>query len=121
MIIKSNCISLNKDSLPKNIIYNYPENINLKSNYSFSPKTNYSNIIRQSFSLNRINQNKSAFTNYINLNKSQYYYNGNEIGNCSSYKINNYNNSLYIKNDSKKSNSQDKKYIVKIKLTSTGT
>ena len=116
---KSDSIPLNGDSFQRKIIYNFSEkNINFKKNYSISPKTSDSNLNRQSFSLSRDTQNKSTYANYINLNKSQYYYNGNEIGNCSSYKINNYNNSMYIKNDSKKSNSQDKKYVVRIKLSS---
>ena len=106
-------IPLNRDSFQRKMIYNFSEkNINLKKKYSNSQKTSDSNIKRQSFFINGADQNKSAYANYINLNKSQYYYNGKEIGNCSSYRINNYNNSMYFKNKTKKSNSQDKKYIV---------
>ena len=87
---ENDCITLNRDSFQSKIFYNYSEkNMTFNKNYSIGSRTGDSNLYRQSFSLNRENDNKSAYSNYIKLNKSQYYYNGNEIGNCSSYKINN--------------------------------
>ena len=84
---------------------NYAEKIlNKNNNYIFIPH------IRINFSNNRESHNKSSFSQYINLNKSQNYYNGNEIKNMSSF---NNNNSMYIRN----SKSKNKKYIVQIRLS----
>ena len=96
---------------------NYAEKILSKNNnFTFSPHSNFTISTKECFSNSGKSLNKSAFSNYINLNKSQYYYNGNKIRNISSFKINNYNNSMYIKNNIK-DNSKNKKSIVKIRLS----
>ena len=111
-------ISLYKDSFQKNVGINFiDKDTTYNTNNTFSPNTSNIDINPDYFLKDRETaQNKSAYSNYINLNKSKYYYNGNEIGNISSFKINNFNNSMYINNKSK-NNSKDKKYIVKIKLS----
>ena len=107
-----NSIPIYRDAFQKTVNYNCSEkNINFPSNI------NNPNIDKERFLNNSENQNKSAYTNYINLNKSHYYFNGNEIGNFTSYKINNYNSSMIVNNNNT-INSNDKKYIVKIKLSS---
>ena len=119
---KYDSISLYKDSFQNNIGVSFIEkNINYNKNrnykkYSITPKELKNNINHESFFHNKEIQNKSAYSNYINLNKSQFYYYGDDIGNISSFKINNFNNSMYVNNKSK-SNSKDKKYIVRIKLS----
>ena len=96
---------------------NYAEKILSKNNnFTFSPHSSFTISTKECFSNSGKSLNKSAFSNYINLNKSQYYYNGNKIRNISSFKINNYNNSMYIKNNIK-DNSKNKKSIVKIRLS----
>ena len=114
-------ISLYRDSSHKNlIIHNLTENnIIYNKNYNFSPNESSPNIINNNcYSNNREIEmlNKSTYSNQPNLNNSQYYINGKDIGNISSFKINNFNSSMYINNNSK-SNPKDKKYIVKIKLS----
>ena len=114
-------ISFYRDSSHKNlIIHNLTENnIIYNKNYNFSSNESNPNIInRDLYPNNRGIEmlNKSSFSNQPNLNNSQYYINGKDIGNISSFKINNFNSSMYINNNSK-SNPKDKKYIVRIKLS----
>ena len=78
-------IPLNRDSFQRKMIYNYSEkNINFNKNYSISPKTSNSNIKRQSLSINGVDQNKSAYDNYIIIKnhleceKDNILYNGGE-------------------------------------------
>ena len=92
-----------------------PTNQNSVNNkYYIITKKNNSNLNREYFSNNRKRQQKSVYSKYINLNRTQNYYNCDEISHFSTCKINNFNNSMLIKN-----NSKDKKYIVKIKLSSS--
>ena len=114
-------ISLYKDSSHNNlIIHNLTENnIIYNKNYNFGPNESSPNIGNNDcFHNNREIEllNKSNYSNQPNLNNSQYYINGKDIGNISSFKINNFNSSMYINNNSK-SNPKDKKYIFKIKLS----
>ena len=90
-----------------------------KRNYNISISPDYSklnnkisNVKIQDFIINRANSN--SFSNYINLNKSEYYFNGNEIGSFSSYNLNNKNPTKNI--ISVKNGTNNKKYVVKIKL-----
>ena len=116
LIKEYDSISLYKDSFQKNVGINFiDQDTTYNTKNTFSHDSSNANIKQDFFYVNRDKtQNKSAYYNYINLNKSRYYVNGNEIGNISSFKINNFNNSMYINNRSKK-NSKDKNYIVKIK------
>ena len=99
-------------------IYNiYPNTYRYKN---FSTSTEYTklnnkiaNVKIQDFIINK--ENSNSYSNYINLNKSEYFFNGNEIGSFSSYNTNS------NKNPSKniisvKNGSNNKKYVVKIKL-----
>ena len=88
-----------QNSNSKYYIFNYKNN----SNFNIGYPSDY-----------RENQNKSAYSNYLNLNKSLSYYKCNEISNCSSCQINNFNNTMLIQN-----NSKDENCIVKVKLSST--
>ena len=65
-----------QNSNSKYYIFNYKNN----SNFNIGYPSDY-----------RENQNKSAYSNYLNLNKSLSYYKCNEISNCSSCQINNFN------------------------------
>ena len=116
---QSNSIPIYNEHFQNNNNYTYSEN-NISCGKKSSSNINNSHFNKQSFSNNSENQNKSAYSNYVDLNKSQYYFNGNKIGNFTSYKINNYNNSIYINNNNnnKTLNSKDKKYIVQIRLSS---
>ena len=118
LIKEFDSISLYKDSFQKNVGINFiDKDTTYNTKHTFSHDSSNANINQDFFSVKRdTTQNKSAYSNYINLNKSKYYVNGNEIGNISSFKINNFNNSMYINNKSK-NNSKDKRYIVKIKLS----
>ena len=96
----------------------YP-NHNTNRNYNFSTSTEYlklnnkiSNVKIQDFIINK--ENSNIYSNFINLNKSEYFYNGNEIGSFSSYNINNQNPTKNI--ISVKNGINNKKYVVKIKL-----
>ena len=111
-------ISLNRDSFKRHMTNNNvtENNINYKDNMVFSKHASCTNINEPRFSYNNKIPNKSVYSNYINLNKSQYYYNGNEIKKISHFRINNYNNSMFINNNSTDGLS-DKNYIVKIKLS----
>ena len=103
-----------KDLEPKYTSY---QNTNRCNN--FSTKTEYSklnskiaNVKIQDFIINK--ENSDPYSNYINLNKSEYFFNGNEIGSFSSYNINNSNPTKNI--ISVKNGANNKKYVVKIKL-----
>ena len=96
----------------------YPNN-NTNRNYNFSTSTEYlklnnkiSNVKIQDFIINK--ENSNIYSNFINLNKSEYFYNGNEIGSFSSFNINNQNPTKNI--ISVKNGINNKKYVVKIKL-----
>ena len=122
IITEYDSIPLYKKSYHKNVNYNYiskNNNNNNNKNSAFSQNVCNTNENKDYFSNSRDSQNKSAFCDYINLNKSNYYYNGNNNGNYSSYQIyydnNNINNDNKIINN--KNNYKDKKYIVKIKLS----
>ena len=112
-------IPLYNDHLQNNNNNTYFEN-NIIYDQESSSNLNNSHLNRQCFPNNKENQNKGDYSNYANLNKSQYYFNGNEISNFTSYKINNYNSSIYINNNNNNNtlNSKDKKYIVQIRLSS---
>ena len=115
-----NSIPICNDQIQNNNNYTYSEN-NISCCKKSSSNIENSYFNKQSFSNNSENQNKSAYSNYVNLNKSQYYINGNEIGNFTSYKINNYNSSIFINNNNNHNNtfnSKDNKYIVQIRLSS---
>ena len=84
---------------------------------NFSTSTEYSklnnkiaNVKIQDFIIN----NDNSYSNYINLNKSEYYFNGNEIGSFSSYNLNSKTPTKNI--ISVKNGTGNKKYVVKIKL-----
>ncbi len=86
---------------------------------NFSTSTEYSklnskiaNVKIQDFVIN--NDNSNSYSNYINLNKSEYYFNGNEIGSFSSYNLNSKTPTKNI--ISVKNGTGNKKYVVKIKL-----
>ena len=113
-------ISLYKDSFQKNVGINFiDKDRTYNTKHTFNNDSSNVNINQDFFSVNRgTTQNKSAYSNYINLNKSKFYVNGKEIRNISSFKINNFNNSMYINNKSQR-NSKNKKYIVKIKLSNS--
>ena len=95
-------------------------NINNKRYYYATNTDNYkerdkiSNVKVENFIINK--ENSSYYSNYVNLNKSEYFFNGNEIGSFSSYNINNKNPTKNI--ISVKNGSNNKKYVVKIKLYS---
>ena len=112
-------ISLNRGSFQRHKSNNNitENNINYnKDKFIFSKHASCTNINKPRFSYNNKIPNKSVYSNYINLNKSQYYYNGNEIKNISHFKINNYNNSMFI-NNSSTDGLNDQNYVVKIKLS----
>ena len=87
-------------------------------NFNLSTSTDYlklnNNKINKisNFIINK--ENSNIYSNFINLNKSEYFYNGNEIGSFSSYNVNNKNPTKNI--ISVKNGSNNKKYVVKIKL-----
>jgi len=100
-------------------LYTIYPNTNSNRNYNFSTSTEYlklnnkiSNVKIQDFIINK--ENSNIYSNFINLNKSEYFYNGNEIGSFSSFNINNQNPTKNI--ISVKNGINNKKYIVKIKL-----
>ena len=111
-------ISLYRDSFNRNTNNNNitENNINYKGKIFFSKHASCTNINKPRITYNNKIQNKSVYSNYINLNKSHYYYNGNEIKNISHFKINNYNNSMFINNNST-DGLNDQNYVVKIKLS----
>jgi hypothetical protein len=87
-------------------LYTIYPNSNTNRNNNFSTSTEYlklnnkiSNVKIQDFIINK--ENSNIYSNFINLNKSEYFYNGNEIGSFSSYNINNNNptkNIISVKN-----------------------
>ena len=100
-------------------LYTIYLNSNTNRNNNFSTSTEYlklnnkiSNVKIQDFIINK--ENSNIYSNFINLNKSEYFYNGNEIGSFSSYNINNNNPTKNI--ISVKNGINNKKYVVKIKL-----
>ena len=100
-------------------LYTIHPNTNTNRNRNFSTSTEYiklnnkiSNVKIQDFIINK--ENSNIYSNFINLNKSEYFYNGNEIGSFSSYNINNQNPTKNI--ISVKNGINNKKYVVKIKL-----
>ena len=98
-------------------IYNIYPNTHRYNNFSTSTEytklnNKIANVKIQDFIINK--ENSNSYSNYINLNKSEYFFNGNEIGSFSSYNINNKNPTKNI--ISVKNGSNNKKYVVKIKL-----
>ena len=100
-------------------LYTIYLNSNTNRNNNFSTSTEYlklnnkiSNVKIQDFIINK--ENSNIYSNFINLNKSEYFYNGNEIGSFPSYNINNNNPTKNI--ISVKNGINNKKYVVKIKL-----
>ena len=98
----------------------YSLNSNRNNFYNFSTNTEYSklnknkiaNVKIQNIIINK--ENSNSYTNFINLKKSEYFFNGNEIGSFSSYNINNKTPTKNI--ISVKNGANNKKYVVKIKL-----
>ena len=86
--------------------------------FNFSTSTDYLKLNKNkinkisNFIINK--ENSNIYSNFINLNKSEYFYNGNEMGSFSSYNINNQNPTKNI--ISVKNGINNKKYVVKIKL-----
>ena len=93
---------------------------NPKTNRNFNLSTSTDYIKLNTNKINKISnfiinkENSNIYSNFINLNKSEYFYNGNEIGSFSSYNINNNNPTKNI--ISVKNGINNKKYVVKIKL-----
>ena len=98
-------------------LYIFNPKINKKYNFSSSTghsklNSKISNVKIQNFIINK--ENSNLYSNFINLNKSEYFFNGNEIGSFSSYDLNNKNPTKNI--ISVKNGTNNKKYVVKIKL-----
>jgi hypothetical protein len=118
-------IPLYKNYVHKIKKYKYYNNIQNITNHhkisSFSPKVINSNRNKIFYSNSKENSNKSAFCNYINLNKTNYYYNGNnnnksKYSSHAIYNDHNHNTTTYYSYNAK-NNIRDKKYFVKIKLS----
>ncbi len=123
ILSENESIPLYKNSYHKSKKYNtsIPNNISFQRICTFSPKESKSNGKKKFYSNSNENQNRSAFCNYINLNKINYFYIGNNSGNenFSSYHLyiyNNNNNIDYSYNNNK-NNIKDKKNFFKIKLS----
>ena len=113
------CSTFENDYVLEPRLYTIYLNSNTNRNNNFSTSTEYlklnnkiSNVKIQDFIINK--ENSNIYSNFINLNKSEYFYNGNEIGSFSSYNINNNNPTKNI--ISVKNGINNKKYVVKIKL-----
>ena len=125
ILSENESIPLYKNSYHKSKKYNtsIPNNISFQRICTFSPKESKSNGKKKFYSNSNENQNRSAFCNYINLNKINYFYSGNNSGNenFSSYHLyndnNNNNNNINYSCNNNKNNIKDKKNFFKIKLS----
>ena len=106
--------SFYNDSEPVNTSINTHINNNFSTSHEYNKLNNkILNVKIQDFIINK--ENSNIYSNFVNLNKSEYFYNGNEIGSFSSF--NNINNENPTKNIiSVKNGINNKKYVVKIKL-----